>query len=821
MHWANVPSLFESRLKMSAKVGCPASFIVSWAWALLLPAALFFGFPQNAQAQVKVARPNITNVPGAWTGVPLAAHHLNIDEVTFDDTDYVEVTGVLSTLEVGLSEIISPTAGVGGDMRFRVQVVGSGPPKKMTVRLCQDPGCGTVIKDWLDQTLPSAWTTVEVPLTAGEVAAITDWAALRFEFTPTALGGTDTVRVSWAEFMLDPPPAVIYYSVGTNAADLKTGSPTVTIAAGTATFTVAQPDNVGVGDQVTYNGATVAYISGRASSTVYTVTTATGAAPTPGGPWVVNSILRAFNSLADATRNSDDGTHLGSNNLPVLDIQLNWPCYNDAAADPSARVQVRESGSATWTTDAARYIKIYTPTAASEVGLTQRHDGRAGTGYRIAPTGPAAVSFFNFIYVGVGYVRIEGLEIDGSGLTNGGAIRGIMLNQDINPMDDVRISENLIHDITNTTDYDGVGQADVWGIRIEDVDNAKVWNNIIYNLTNRSLHANSDTTGIQSSSANGKTHYVYNNTVYNLDGGQRPVRGIFDFNITINAKNNYVGLLTSSTTNECYNGPFLNAAGDNYNVSSDGTASGTGSQTGKSSYASYFVDPTPASADLHLLSDSDALWGSYGADLDSDLNLPVTDDIEGEPRDSTTPDIGADEYSPAVFYSVGTSTADLRTGSPTITILKGLATLSTAQTNDIGVGDVIDHDTDNKLVYISAVVSPSELWVQTATGNRPTDVAGVTVNSIKRAFNSISSAVTDSSNASHLNNANLVTAGRSLTWICYDDGPFNVASTTDITGYTTDASHHITLSVAGASQVATGNSQRHTAASPALARAWR
>ena len=76
----------------------------------------------------------------------------------------------------------------------------------------------------------------------------------------------------------------VYYSVGTNAADLKIAT-NVTIAAGTATFTVAQPDNVGVGDQLTYNGATVAYISGRTSSTVYTLTTATGAAPTPGGPW--------------------------------------------------------------------------------------------------------------------------------------------------------------------------------------------------------------------------------------------------------------------------------------------------------------------------------------------------------------------------------------------------------------------------------------------------------------------------------------------------------------------------------------------------------
>ena len=183
---------------MKRKAGCARVFSLPRVWTLLLPAALFFGFPQNAQAQVKVARPDSTVGAGAWTGNPLAAHHLNIDEVTLDDTDYVQVIGSTTTLEVGLSEIISPPAGVGGNMRFRVQVVGSGAPEKMTVRLCEGPGCGTVIKDWVDQTLPAAWTDIRsFPSPRGEVAAITDWAALRFEFTPTTgIGGTDIVRVS-------------------------------------------------------------------------------------------------------------------------------------------------------------------------------------------------------------------------------------------------------------------------------------------------------------------------------------------------------------------------------------------------------------------------------------------------------------------------------------------------------------------------------------------------------------------------------------------------------------------------------------------------
>jgi uncharacterized delta-60 repeat protein len=159
-----------------------------------------------------------------------------------------------------------------------------------------------------------------------------------------------------------------------------------------------------------------------------------------------------------------------------------------------------------------------------------------------------------------------------------------------------------------------------------------------------------------------------------------------------------------------------------------------------------------------------------------------------------------------VFYSVGTNAGNLATGSPSLTLTSGTATLSAAQTNDVGVGDVIDYGTGQ--VFISSVISPTEFRVQTATGNLPVDFSGP-VSSIKRAFNTISSAVTGSSNASHLNTSDLVALEKGLTWVCYDDGPFAVSATTTISGYTTSATHFITLTVAGDWQVATGQSQRH------------
>ncbi len=170
------------------------------------------------------------------------------------------------------------------------------------------------------------------------------------------------------------------------------------------------------------------------------------------------------------------------------------------------------------------------------------------------------------------------------------------------------------------------------------------------------------------------------------------------------------------------------------------------------------------------------------------------------------PDGSLDNSCGQVFYSIGTNGANLATGSPSLTLTSGTATLSAAQTNNVGVGDVIDYGSGQ--VFISAVVSPTQFRVQSATGNLPVDFSGP-VSSITRAFNSISSAVAGSVNASHLNTSNLVTLQKGLSWVCYDDGPLNISSTTTIGGYTTNAQQFITLTVAAANQVATGNGQRH------------
>ena len=161
-----------------------------------------------------------------------------------------------------------------------------------------------------------------------------------------------------------------------------------------------------------------------------------------------------------------------------------------------------------------------------------------------------------------------------------------------------------------------------------------------------------------------------------------------------------------------------------------------------------------------------------------------------------------------VYYSIGTSTADLKTGSPTITISSGIATLSVAQTGNIGVGDVITYRGTSIKAYIKSVVDNTTFVVQTATGGTPTNYSD-TVTTIKRVFNDVATAESSSPGSSYLNTRNLVTGDKTLTWVCYNDGPFNVSSQTTISGWTTDSTRYLTLTVAGASQVASGISQRH------------
>ncbi len=412
----------------------------------------------------------------------------------------------------------------------------------------------------------------------------------------------------------------VFYSVGTSRSvptDLKSGAPTVTITAGLATFTIAQPNNVGVGDEIMYGGATLAYISGRLSSTRYTVTNRLGVAPADVVGATVNRIYRAFASLSAAVAGSSNGTHLGTLVLTGAgDYQLNWPCYNDGPMVMGASAEVVITG---YTTGPANYIRVYTPVASNEVGVSQRHRGVFGTGFRLEGTNADTIQIED------DYVRVEGLTIQAT-VTTSGSWGGIWSVP--NAVSDIRISHNIIKSVV-TAGNPAYGIA--LGQGASDV--SKVWNNIVFNVTNSGGAAY----GIGITIDNG-FHYVFNNTIFNCETGIRKWPSAAGAEVRNNVAIHNTGANPGYVDYDQL--AAAPAAVRSNNVSSDATSE-TVALRNKTAFATYFKNTTPGSEDLHLRNGSLSLWGSNGANLSADPNAPVTDDIDGATR--IQPDIGADE----------------------------------------------------------------------------------------------------------------------------------------------------------------------------------
>ncbi|KPJ58221.1 MAG: hypothetical protein AMJ46_14500, partial [Latescibacteria bacterium DG_63] len=397
-------------------------------------------------------------------------------------------------------------------------------------------------------------------------------------------------------------PTAIYYSVGTSRlteTDLKNAS-TVTIASGTATFSQPQPNNIGVGDEIDYGGGTKAYISGRTSSTVYSVTTATGGMPTNVTDATVNSIKRAFGSLTAAETGSGDGSHLGTFDLTSGNgFQLNWACYADGAMTDSVLIDGDD-----WTTGPNTYIKIYTPTSTSEVGTSQRHNGTWGTGFMMTPA-----SGSNAIQVCEDYVRIEGIAAQSTDTST------ISVNDtyaSFSPDNDVRITHCLVIGAGNSR---ALWASDVGGLKLK----LTMWNTIAYNHGSRGFYFRDVTAYCYNCTA-------YNNADYGFHRDNASVGG------TVILKN----CISMGHTSNDYAGTF--DASSDYNMSSDASAPGDHSLTLHNKSASdNFVSISAGSEDLHL---------KYGADaIGKGINLSssFTTDIDGQVR-SNPWDIGADEY---------------------------------------------------------------------------------------------------------------------------------------------------------------------------------
>jgi hypothetical protein len=436
---------------------------------------------------------------------------------------------------------------------------------------------------------------------------------------------------------------VIYRSIGPDSTlPLAAGSFIFSLTIdGTGTnadFGTTLPNTVGVGDVLLYHVGSpfgdptnIAVICGRNAANRFLVQSTSGgpAATATDTNW---TILRAYTSLNDAghqlenagivpaLRSFDNGTQ----NLVALDRCLYLACYADA--DDSTPTIFDTS----WVTDASRFIKIYTPYAASEVGVSQRHQGVYTTSaYRLVLTTSVAQSCLE---LQTSVAVVEGLQIYQTGTENGIWIHPASATTAMT------ISHNLIRGALMNADWPA-GILFNWST--SPTGTLKIWNNIIYNF-----YGPYNIYGIALNNPN-LACYVYNNTVYNCTYGIVPF-GTTPFKaVNCIAQNCTIGFGGAGGT--------FDPASD-YNVSD--LADAPGAHSKQATVA--FVSP---GSNFHL-APGDAAARDSGTSLAGDPNLAFTDDIDGETRSGTW-DMGADEI-PVPTTPTSTTTPSITpTNTPT------------------------------------------------------------------------------------------------------------------------------------------------------------
>jgi hypothetical protein len=244
-----------------------------------------------------------------------------------------------------------------------------------------------------------------------------------------------------------------------------------------------------------------------------------------------------------------------------------------------------------YTTDATRYINIYTTSAARRVATDPLRYGGTSTAYRLAPS----VTYGYALNLLSPYTYITGIQ-----LTNtGGDHSGLIYNT-------TSFTYLIKCILTGGTTGRGLIEYNDW----IPAANASCFliNNLIYNST---------TYGIESGRGGGGGHkffYFYDNTIYNSG------------NIDIQFSDIGGGVVE----NTIVNGGTITVSGATLTTNLTGTTGVT------------FVSVTGGSEDFHLAS-TDTVAIDHGTDASANGNYNFTDDIDGVTRTGIW-DIGADEY---------------------------------------------------------------------------------------------------------------------------------------------------------------------------------
>ena len=429
----------------------------------------------------------------------------------------------------------------------------------------------------------------------------------------------------------------------TGPADFKTGSPTMSIVSGVATFSVAQTDFLmGVGAEIAYNDGEEkkCYVKpvGKISTSQWRVTTALGDAPADCAEASVSVIKHPFDGLSAAFAghvgaaylNSADRTEAGVN------VELHLPCYKEQATytKDTAAAFSQSSG------DLTHLLKIYSPKDTfTQCNLTMKFNtaGYNSTKYSIEATSGTTV-----ISKGTVACYIELFDIQIMHLATAAATTRSALS--ISPA--VALDYMIVHNCIIAQNAPSSGATSEWRaifIGVSGGGTYKIFNNLIIGVPRAGTNTGN---GIKIS-VSGCNVYFYGNTVY----GQ-------------------------------FESPFERVAGklwssNNLFIGCTGASSAAGENTITKDYDTYDVDEEEVHGTLTTQADSDIfmdvtnasclLWdftlksGSSAIDtgtaLDSEYSGDLLNDTGWRPKRSGW-DCGANELAAqSSGGAVGVSTA--------------------------------------------------------------------------------------------------------------------------------------------------------------------
>jgi hypothetical protein len=351
----------------------------------------------------------------------------------------------------------------------------------------------------------------------------------------------------------------------------------------------------------------------------------------------------------------------------------------------------------------------------------EKHDGTANTGVRNRLTSGPGSSVFTFGNTAWGAnadVILRNIEFDYNSQTqtSGATVISIDANA-ANSTETRQVLGCIIHDVVSAN---GNG----WDSFIAKNDNVglEIHNNICYDLNNATITSDS-MYGFRSvaTTTNGGTVNIQNNTFHNLNYTNASATGdVHGIHInrtsgTWNIQNNLVTTVTNSGSGgaDCYE--TTGAITEEYNASSDATATGTGAVPSITT-ANQYVSTTGGSEDLHLKTGADCL------EAGTNLNANFTDDAQGATRPGAAAnrawDIGALQGGATITKTIGTTGRNYTT---MVLFEADLDDTNEFSNRDDVIGDCYaDSDFTAKTDFVTSgeTIGLNTITLQAATGER-------------------------------------------------------------------------------------------------------